>query len=347
MDPAIIAPLAAHLGEWDIPHVELAIYGTGDAQTIAHALDQFCNRELRCDPVQTLFYRSSIGAVAGLRLRDGRRVVIKAHQPDWPLERLQEIVRLQSLMATGLGLAPPVAAGPAPLGKGFATVEEYKDRGATRDGHEGPVRRALAQALYAVTEFLTQAAPVTTLPQGLLAASPQGSLWPRPHSKLFDFEATRQGAEYIDELALAARARLAPAGRRIVGHSDWRAEHVLFEGAHIPRPVMVFDWDSLCEAHEPALVGAAAHMFCADFSRENCLPAPSFEEARAFVADYQAAAGRGFTPAERCLCGAAFAYSVAYSARCVHACGVDTRSQAGTFQNLIATVGTGLCDLCA
>lgn len=342
-DQRTLAPIAAHLAEWEIAHVELAIHGTADARYIMRALDEFCSRELKCAPAQTLFYRSSVGAVTGLRLLDGREIVIKAHQPDWSFERLQEIVRLQSIVATELGLAPQVVAGPAPLGNGFATVEEYLDRGSVRNGHDAPVRRALAESLHAVIEYLTAAAPVTTLPPGLLT-SPVDALWPRPHSKLFDFEATRHGAEDIDELAAAARARMASIGRRVVGHSDWRAEHVRFDG---DRPVVAFDWDSLCKDREPTLVGITAHMFCADWSREDVAQAPTLEEARAFVADYQAAADREFTPAERTLCSAAFAYSVAYTSRCSHASGVDTRSVPGTFQHLIATVGTGLLDLCA
>src|SRR5579872_6996617 len=110
---------------------------------------------------------------------------------------------------------------------------------------------------------------------------------------------------------------------------------------------MAFDWDSLCEEREPALVGFAARAFRADWSRQDIVPAPTLAEARAFIADYQAAAGRQFTPAERALCGAAFAYSVAYTSRCGHACGVDTRSQPGTFQHLLATAGGALLDLCA
>ena len=96
MDQQILAPITAHLAEWDIPHVELAIYGTSDVRYIAHALDELCTRELQCAPLQTLFYQSRVSAVAGMRLRDGRKIVIKAHQPDWPFQRLQEVVRLQS-----------------------------------------------------------------------------------------------------------------------------------------------------------------------------------------------------------------------------------------------------------
>src|SRR5262249_11473913 len=147
MNEQVLAPIASHLAEWDTPHVELAIHGTGDARAVAGAIGRFCELELECGPEKTLFYQSSIGAVAGVQLADGRTVVIKAHQPDWTAARLREVARLQSIIAAELGLAPRVLAGPAPLGNGFATVEEYVTRGTLRNGHDPLVRRALAQSL--------------------------------------------------------------------------------------------------------------------------------------------------------------------------------------------------------
>jgi hypothetical protein len=342
LNERFVAPIAAHLAEWDVAHVELAIYGTGDARRIARVIEDFCQRELGSGPEQTLFYRSSIGAVIGLQLLDGRQVVIKAHQPDWERARLEEITRLQAIVVKETGLAPEVVGGPAALGNGFATIEAHVSRGIVRDGHEPPIRRALATSLYSVVHCLSAMAPSSALPSSILTALPAGALWPRPHSKLFDFEATRDGAGYIDALAAEARNRMAPAGRRVIGHSDWRAEHVRFEG---DTPVMAFDWDGLSLDCEAALVGVNAHMFCADWSRDDVVQAPTFDEVRAFVAEYEDAAGRKFTSAERRLCGAAFAYSVAYTSRCGHASGVDTRGEPGTFQNLIATAGERLLDL--
>jgi hypothetical protein len=342
MDGQVIASIAAHLGDWEIAHVELAIYGTEDAHRIAHALEDFCIRELACSPAATLFYQSSVSAVAGLRLSDGRRIVIKAHQPDWTIQRLLEVVRVQSIIAADLGLAPRVVIGPARLGSGFATVEEYVDRGSIRNGHDEEVRRALAASLHAVVEHFSAAELRSTLPSGLLTSAHR-ELWPRPHSKLFDFDATRHGAQYIDELAMTARSLMVPTGRQVIGHGDWRAEHVRFQG---DTPVVAFDWDSLSCEREPALVGITAHMFCADWSQQDIPQTPTFEEARAFVVDYEEAAKRRFTPDERVLCGAAFAYSVAYTARCGHASGIDSRDQPGTFQHLISTRGTKLLSLC-
>ena len=122
----------------------------------------------------------------------------------------------------------------------------------------------------------------------------------------------------------------------------WRAEHVHFEG---PTPIVAFDWDSLCKEPEPALIGSTAHAFCADWDRPNHVQAPTLDEARAFIAEYEGARGRSFDSAERRLCGAAFAYAVAYTARCSHALGHDDRREVGTFQHLIATFGDGLIAL--
>jgi hypothetical protein len=180
------------------------------------------------------------------------------------------------------------------------------------------------------------------LSPGLLLDQARGELWPTPHSKLFDFDATTSGAEYIDQLARKARARMTAVGRTVIGHGDWRAEHVRFEGSIV---TMGFDWDSLCKALEPALVGATAHMFCSDWSREDHIQAPAMEEARAFVTEYEAAARRPFSPEERRCCGAAFAYAVAYTSRCGHAAGIDARKVPGTFQHLIEREGDRLLDL--
>ena len=62
--------------------------------------------------------------------------------------------------------------------------------------------------------------------------------------------------------------------------------------------------------------------------------APTLAEARAFIGDYEAERGASFSAAERQLCGACFAYSCAYTARCGHALGGDERGELGTFQHL-------------
>jgi hypothetical protein len=336
------AVIREHLAEWDTPHVDLAIYGCADAKTIARSLDELCRRELGAPVRQALFYQASIGAVAGVELAHGRRVVIKAYQPDRTRARLAEVVRLQMHVHSELGFAPRVLAGPLPLARGLALVEEYADHGSSPDAHKPEVRRALASSLHAVIHALEPFVATSALGPQLLFPERSSALWPTPHSRLFDFEATREGAADIDALATSARARMVPAGRVVLGHGDWRAEHVRFVDNE---PVMAFDWDSLCTQHESALLGFTAHAFCADWSRSGVAQAPSLEEARALVEDYERARSAPLEPAERALCAAAFAYSVAYTARCSHALGLNTRQAEGTFQHLVARHGEELLAL--
>lgn len=334
--------IALHINGWAGASVELAIHGTADARAIAERLREFCHRELDVAPRSALFYRSSVGAVAGLVLEDGRRVVLKAYQPDRSRERLLEVVQLQQHLARAGCMAPEVLAGPTALGRGHGVIERYVERGSTRDGHEPAVREGIATALHWIVKTLEPFVVTSTLPPGLLGPRPSGGLWPKPHSAMFDLEATRAGAEEIDAIALRALPALRPAGRSVLGHTDWRAEHVHFEG---DTPVAAFDWDSLCKESEAALVGAIAHAFCADWSRPGHVQAPTLDESRAFVGAYEQARGASFEAAERRLCGAAFAYGIAYSARCGHAIGKKEREQPGTFHHLIAQHGAALLDL--
>jgi hypothetical protein len=202
-----------------------------------------------------LFHQSSVGSVTGIRLEDRRAVVIKAHQPGQSRALLAEIVRIQSYLAENGIFAPRILAGPVALGQGFAIVEPFCNAGTTASARKADIRRALATGLSVIVAACDRFVLSTTLKPTLLTSA-RDTLWPKPHSKLFDFAATSSGAEWIDELAVLAREQMVPAGRRVIGHGDWRQEHVRFVG---DKPVVAFDWDSLCCELEAALLGIVAH----------------------------------------------------------------------------------------
>jgi hypothetical protein len=128
----------------------------------------------------------------------------------------------------------------------------------------------------------------------------------------------------------------------VIGHSDWRQEHVRFVDGD---PVVAFDWDSLCCEYEPALLGSVTNGFCADWSLTHRRQAPTLAEARAFVSDYETARGSAFWPEERRTCAACFTYACAYTARCGHAGNGDQRHIRGSFQNLLWTERANLLNL--
>jgi hypothetical protein len=174
----------------------------------------------------------------------------------------------------------------------------------------------MAEALAQLHRLTADLLPEPALPHSLVMEVVPGTPWPRPHHPMFDFEATRRGAEWIDAIARRARALLAAGdGRLVIGHSDWSVKDFRFEGNRI---VAIYDWQSLGVERETVLVGLAAKTFTMTWR----LPvpwAPTLQETEAFVHDYEGARGHHFTDAERTTIGAAAAVGLAYTARCEHA----------------------------
>jgi hypothetical protein len=275
------------------------------------ALDAFCRAHLGSGVLRREFSASSVGSVHGLRLRDGRRVVVKVYRPEVDVVHLGAVARVQARLAEGGFPAPLPLLAPTPLANGIAIVETLLDRGAWADAHDPGVRAAVAAGL---AELIDRARPVAGLRSW---RETYEGLWRRPHDRRFDFAATAHGAEWIDELAALGRRRLDEndEGPRVVGHGDWRVEHLRFAGGALSA---VYDWDSLAVAPAPIFAGAAAHQFTADWSIAGHACTPAFEESLAFLDDFEAARGTPFSRRERRLAHAAFVAALAYSARCGH-----------------------------
>lgn len=292
--------------------LELAVFGCDDADTIAGALCDFLRARLA--PVEDArFYRRSVGVVAGVLLSDGREVVVKVHRWNVSIARLRAVQQVQAHLA-GTGLpAPRPLCPPEPLRSGIATVEELRG-GDFADGHRTPVRRALAEGL---REFIVAAQSFRTLADlgpPLIVRPPGEPLWPEPHDLRFDFEATSEGAEWIDDLAVVAQRRLRGVrAAPMAGHFDWCIGNLGFERDRI---VAIYDWDSVAIAPEPVIVGAAAAHFSADWGRSALLP--QLDEMRAFVEEYEQAREALFDARERTLLDGANLAQCAYGARCQH-----------------------------
>jgi hypothetical protein len=297
--------------------LERAVFGSDDAHAIAATLARFCRAELGALPRAALFYEASVGCVLGLELDDGRRVVLKTHQPDRSVARLRACQAAQAgLYARGFPCPEPLL-DPRPLGRSLCTVEGYLERGQRAGPHAPDVRHEIAVRLHELVAIARAAGLGTDLGGSWFGALPPAQLWPRPHDPRLDFAATAPGAEWID--ALAQRARAVPlAGDRVLGHFDWRVEHFRFASGRI---CSVYDWDSLHFEREPIAAGAAASTFTADFSRSDVPLAPTLDEMRAFLTAYESARGRAFDPTERRTAFASAVYLLAYLARCQHARG--------------------------
>ncbi|GCE07057.1 hypothetical protein [Dictyobacter aurantiacus] len=319
------AYIAEELERWHNPYPLQRIFGMAEPRLITEQIDAFCARKLGSGIASTLFYEVSIGVVCGLQLVDGRRIVLKLLGPDESMERLRGVTRVQGyLLEQGYPCTRPIC-GPLALADGIALVEELDDLGEYHDAHQPLWRRKMAELLAWQLRLLNR--PRERFPELDLALFdkrlPVGVLWGKPHSNIFDFEATARGAEWIDALARQARGTLDNgSGELVLGHVDWSTKHIRYldEQAHV-----IYDWDSLQLDKEPVLVGHAAMTFTYIPFMPNISDSPSREEMLAFIADYEMARGRPFSAEERRTLAASMTVTMAYGARCEHSLAPDER----------------------
>ncbi|QYG93076.1 phosphotransferase [Iamia sp. SCSIO 61187] len=288
----------------------------------------WCREHLGAEVATVLWSEESSGLVVAVDLADGRAVVVKV-RPGEQAARVAESRAVQAALAdAGFPVPRPVGA-LHPWGSAVAGAEVRVDGGAPIDARTAEGRATTARLLRELVVAATEVAPARVAlhePWGI--ALPAAALWPDPpHDPRFDL--TLAGGEWIDDLAVGLRRRLvrAAAGApRVVGHVDWRAEHIHVDATG--RVLAVFDWDALVRAPEAVLVGQAAAGFTVVWGTPD--PHPTIAEGRAFLAAYGEARGAALTAAERELADAAHGYVVAYGARCEHSDQVTGLATPGT-----------------
>lgn len=306
--------IAASIAQWNNPFVERTVFGTDEPDLIMEQINAFCTKELGSRIQEILFYEASQGAVSGLLLTDGRRVVLKAHKPSRSLAFLNAVYLVQlHLAAHGFPCPKPLVA-PAPLGFGHAIIEELIDEGSYTDAHIPTIRRIMAEKQAELIRLASDFDHIPGLdPHVLDKRLPPEQLFPEPHSNIFDF--STPGGEWIDRIAQEARQKLAQGvGRLVIGHTDYSVKHFRFTGEHVN---VIYDWDSLALDLEPVIVGHTATTFPMTWYLD-VKPMASREEALAFIKEYEDARGTPFTPAERNTLAAGATYGLAYGARCEH-----------------------------
>jgi hypothetical protein len=314
-----------------------SVLGTADPGRIALSLKVFCSSMLGSPIEEVLFCDVSIGATFGLRLGDTRRVVLKAHRPDRDPDFLACVHRVQLHLSDRGFPCPRPVLGPAPFGAGLANVDQLVEAGEFADAHEPEIRREMARALSRLIDLASE------VPQEELASLegswwPDEGIWPPPHNVLFDFEATAAGAGWIDEIAREAKRIVESTPiATVVGHGDWSANQMRFQSGKMS---VAYDWDSLRADKETTFVGHAATHF--PYTERLDVPAaPSSEEVRLFVEEYEAARGAPFSGRERAALFAAATYGLAYTARCEHAVDPEGNWFPGSRRETLASTAEG------
>lgn len=298
--------------------VERLIFGTAKENEVEAIVERFCREALGARLRQTLFVRTSVGVVFGLDLEDGRQVVLKAHQPRQSVDFLRVVFETESYLADqGFPCPRPVIA-PAPIGNGFASVEELVEDGFFADAHNPHIQEAMARVLARLVELTRPLGKPPALRKAWSLWEGDGLWPPTAHSPIFDFAATGEGAEWIDEMASEARRAIPDDGEELIVHSDWSSKHFRFDNDG--EITVVYDWDSLALETEMRALGTAAATFTANFEL-NVFYAPAPDQVTAFIEDYSAARATPLSADEVLAAHAVAAYLMAYTARCEHALG--------------------------
>lgn len=277
-------------------------------------LARWCVEHLGSPPVEELFRSGHLSVVVGLRLADGREVVVKV-RPDSP--RIAGCVEVQRRMFQAGYPCPQPLTGAAPFGGGVATAETYVPGGAVLpSADQAPA--AFAEAFARLIRLAPRPTEVSTLappPSWAAWNHPGNGLWPRPDENPdVDLNETA-GPDWIDDVGHRSRERLRDGeSELVIGHCDWLASNLRWNGDTL---MVVHDWDSMIVDSEAVLVGFAAALY-STVSADNLA---TIEETERFLVAYRDARGRDFTTDELQRSWAAGVWTRAYDAKHQHAIG--------------------------
>jgi hypothetical protein len=284
----------------------------------AATLAQWCEEHLGSAPAGEIFRSGYLSAVIGLRLADGRAVVVKV-RPDAP--RVAACVEVQRRLYESGYPCPEPLSGAVPFGGGVATAEAYVPGGAVLPG-AGRSARAFAGAFARLITAAPRPAEVPDLdPPPSWADWDHGGagLWPHPDDPDVDLNEV-SGPAWIDEAGRCARDRLrAGESETVIGHCDWLAANLRWDRDKL---LVVHDWDSIAADSEAVLVGLAAALYSAVSVNELA----TVEETQQFLDAYCGAHGRRLSDGELERSWAAGVWTRAFDARYQHAVGQPVRS---------------------
>lgn len=271
-------------------------------------LASWCATALGSPPVAELFRAGNLSRVLGLRLADGRQVVVKARRA---AARHRGCVEVQRRLWVAGYPCPRPLAGPDRLDGWDLTGEEHRPGGSLL-----PLDAAAPGRFAAALAALVAAAPPAGTVPSLEPPPPwvawdhaRPGRWPATATTPTDLDAV-PGPGWLDGVADRARVRLGEgAGVPVVGHVDFESQNTRWLDGRLHA---VHDWDSVAARPEAALAGSAAAVFPATGARGE---AASVEQGQRFLDAYAAARGRPFATEERELAWAAGLWTLAYNAK--------------------------------
>jgi Ser/Thr protein kinase RdoA (MazF antagonist) len=247
--------------------------------------------------VAVLFYVSHLSEVVGVRLADGREVVVKRRVDE--SGRAGRCVTAQRLLAEQ-GFPCPMPLTEVIVSEGMAVHAERFLGGGELETKDTPEAAARSGRLLA--DLVRR-----------LAALDLDPPLPNPEWVQWDAMPERDAAAsvpiWIEDAIRRVQAKLAGCDLPpVLGHADWEAQNMRWRHgeAHV-----VHDWDGLAWLPEAAIAGSAAAIF-ASHGRTALAP---LESSEAFLQAYESERGARFSPYETEIAWAASIWEALHNAR--------------------------------
>ena len=247
--------------------------------------------------MEVFFVAGYLSEVVGVRLADGREVVVKRRVDE--SGRAARCVTAQRLLAEQ-GFPCPTPLTDAIVSDGVAVHAERFVPGGELETRDTPAAAARSGRLLA--DLVRRLATLDLDPP-----------LPNPEWVRWDAMPERESAAvvptWIDRAIERVQTKLAGCDLPpVLGHADWEAQNIRWQHgeAHV-----VHDWDSLAWLPEAALAGSAAGIFA---SHGATTLAP-LESSAAFLRAYEGERGAPFSPSETEIAWAASIWEALHDAR--------------------------------
>lgn len=291
-----------------------AVFGEVAAVEVSRLLDSYVSDRLGTRVGAVLFEAGAVGAVFGLRLEDGREVVVKAYQRDADFDRLVEVTRCQAILnRRGFPCAAIIRAPSVHEGVPIVT-EELRQPSPRGNPHDPATMGVMAAGLAWQVQLLRDVDGQRLNPGRPAWANWDAGAWPDPHHPALDLSRPAVGYEWLEERANGHAAVLrdaCAAFANVVGHTDWVWQNVAVRDHRLQAG---YDWDSLVFFPEAVVVGLSAGAF----TQGSPTPpdAPTWNEVLRFLDIYQRARGSRFSTPEVAAAHHAAGWARCYNARC-------------------------------
>jgi hypothetical protein len=261
-------------------------------RSMSFEINHWCEQNLGSPIDEVLFTAGHLSQVFGVRLARGHQVTVKVRPDSTRLAACTAVQR--ALWRVGFP-APEPLVGPI-VHDGHAVSAEVYVPGGSLSPQTDHARRA--------AELLARFIALAPSPEAAGTLDPElpwtawnhrvAGVWPVADDRDVDLNAAEHETPWLDEIGARVRCRLArfsvsaTSRRAVIGHGDWEAQNIRWNG---DEPLVVHDWDSVIAAQETVVVGLAASVW--PCGRE--LRAATVSESAAFLDEYQRAAGRTWT----------------------------------------------------